>query len=71
MNAFKGARQFSAIGMGNNINEEGFSFMVTLNFTGELARMQQGGGGNININIYGEEASAAIQITTISKTQEC
>jgi hypothetical protein len=58
LNSFKGARQFSAIGMGNNTNAEGFSFMDILNFTGELARMQRGGGGNININVSGDEASA-------------
>jgi len=58
LNSFKGARQFSAIGMGNNTNSEGFSFMDILNFTGELARMQRGGGGNININMSGEEAAA-------------
>ncbi len=60
INSFKGARQFSAIGMGNNTNAEGFSFMDILNFTGELARMQRGGGngGNININISGEDAAA-------------
>ena len=59
MNSFKGARQFSAIGMGNNTNAEGFSFMDILNFTGELARMQRGiSGGNININISGEDAAA-------------
>ena len=59
VNSFKGARQFSAIGMGNNTNAEGFSFMDILNFTGELARMQRsGGGGNININMSGEEAAA-------------
>ncbi|MBL7746618.1 MAG: outer membrane beta-barrel protein, partial [Chitinophagaceae bacterium] len=58
INSFKGARQFSAIGMGNNTNAEGFSFMDILNFTGELARMQRGGGGNININMSGEEAAA-------------
>lgn len=58
VNSFKGARQFSAIGMGNNTNAEGFSFMDILNFTGELARMQQGGGGNININVSGEDAAA-------------
>ncbi len=57
VNSFKGARQLSAIGMGNNTNAEGFSFMDILNFTGELARMQRGG-GNININISGDEASA-------------
>jgi hypothetical protein len=58
VNSFKGARQFSAIGMGNNTNAEGFSFMDILNFTGELARMQRGGGGNININMNGDEAAA-------------
>ncbi|MBL0068388.1 MAG: TonB-dependent receptor family protein [Chitinophagaceae bacterium] len=59
LNSFKGARQLSAIGMGNNTNAEGFSFMDILNFTGELARMQRGGGGgNISINISGDEASA-------------
>ncbi len=58
VNSFKGARQISAIGMGNNTNAEGFSFMDILNFTGELARMQRGGAGNMNINISGDDASA-------------
>lgn len=58
VNAFKGARQFSAIGMGNNTNAEGFSIMDILNFSGELARMQRGGGGNINLNMSGDEAAA-------------
>lgn len=58
VNSFKGARQFSAIGMGNNTNAEGFSIMDILNFTGELARMQQGGGGNINISMTGDQAAA-------------
>ncbi|MBK6936188.1 MAG: TonB-dependent receptor family protein [Chitinophagaceae bacterium] len=58
VNSFKGARQFSAIGMGNNTNAEGFSFMDILNFTGELARMQRGGGGNISINLSGDDAAA-------------
>lgn len=60
VNSFKGARQFSAIGMGNNTNAEGFSFMDILNFTGEMARMQRGmgGGGDINISISSDEASA-------------
>src|SRR5438552_1799981 len=59
LNSFKGARQFSAIGMGNNTNAEGFSFMDILNFTGELARMQRGSnGGNININISNDDAAA-------------
>lgn len=58
VNSFKGARQLSAIGMANNSNAEGFSFMDILNFTGELARMQRGSGGNININMSGDDAAA-------------
>ncbi len=57
LNYFKGARQFSAIGMGNNTNAEGFTLMDILNFTGEMARMQQGG-GNININMTADQAAA-------------
>lgn len=59
VNSFKGARQFSAIGMGNNTNAEGFSFMDILNFTGALNQMRQGGGGgNISISISEDDAAA-------------
>jgi hypothetical protein len=58
VNSFKGARQLSAIGMGNNSNAEGFSFMDILNFTGELSRMQKNGGGNINLNLSDKDAAA-------------
>ena len=59
VNSFKGARQFSAIGMGNNTNAEGFSFMDILNFTGALNQMRQSGsGGNININVSADDANA-------------
>ncbi|MEZ5033948.1 MAG: outer membrane beta-barrel protein [Chitinophagaceae bacterium] len=60
INSFKGARQLSAIGMGNNTNAQGFSFFDILNFTGELARMQRGmSGGDININISLDDATAS------------
>jgi Outer membrane protein beta-barrel family/CarboxypepD_reg-like domain len=61
VNSFKGARQMSAIGMGNNTNAEGFSFMDMMNFTGELSRMMRGGGGggNININISNDGTGAS------------
>ncbi|MBL0233897.1 MAG: TonB-dependent receptor family protein [Chitinophagaceae bacterium] len=59
VNSFKGARQFSAIGMGNNTNAEGFSFMDILNFTGALSQMKQGAaGGNINISVSKDDADA-------------
>ncbi|MBL0274168.1 MAG: hypothetical protein IPQ06_14130 [Chitinophagaceae bacterium] len=32
--------------------------MDILNFTGELARMQQGGGGNMNITVSGDQAAS-------------
>mgnify|MGYP000161294488 CR=1 FL=1 len=49
LNSFKGARQFSAIGMANNTNAEGFSFMDLMNFSGEMNRMR--GGGTMTINV--------------------
>lgn len=58
VNSFKGARQMSALGMANNVNAEGFSFMDILNFTGEMARMQAAGGGNININMSAADAAS-------------
>ena len=57
VNSFKGARQFSAIGMGNNTNAEGFSFMDILNFTGALSQMQRNG-GNANISMSSDDAAA-------------
>ena len=52
INSFKGDRQFSAIGMANNTNHQGFSIMDILNFTGEARNMMKGGnGGGIRIEI--------------------
>jgi Outer membrane protein beta-barrel family/Carboxypeptidase regulatory-like domain len=61
VNSFKGARQLSAIGMGNNTNAEGFSFMDMLNFSGELNRMNRGGGGgNLSVNVSGDDPNSAL-----------
>ena len=49
VNSFKGARQMSVIGMGNNTNAEGFSFMDILSFSGGMNQLG-GGGGAINIS---------------------
>src|SRR5687768_11574809 len=59
INSFKGVRQFSAIGIGNNTNAEGFSFMDILNFTGALSQMTQGG-GNVNISMSSRDPEAAL-----------
>jgi hypothetical protein len=53
VNSFKGARQFSVLGMGNNTNSEGFSFMDMLNFNGGGMNSSQGGGGGLQIDIKG------------------
>ena len=50
VNSFKGARQMSVIGMGNNTNAEGFSFIDVLNFTGALNQLKNGG-SNLNLSI--------------------
>lgn len=57
VNSFKGARQLSAIGMANNTNAEGFSFMDILNFSGALSKMQKGG-GNISFNLSSDESAS-------------
>lgn len=58
VNSFRGARQMSAIGMGNNTNSEGFSFMDVLNFTGALNQLKNG--GNINISIGQDDPLAGL-----------
>lgn len=55
VNSFKGARQFSVIGMGNNTNAEGFSFMDMLSFNNGMSNMQQGGGG-VHLSIRNDGA---------------
>jgi hypothetical protein len=59
VNSFKGARQMSVIGMGNNTNAEGFSFMDILSFTGAMSQLG-GNSGNININISPNSPNAAL-----------
>src|SRR4051812_41129445 len=49
-NQFKGERQFSALGMANNTNKQGFSFVDILNFSGGLGGGIQKNGGEVVIN---------------------
>lgn len=60
LNSFKGARQFSALAMANNTNAEGFSFMDIMNFTGELAKMSQGGSGNASFAVNADNPANAL-----------
>ena len=59
VNSFKGARQMSVIGMGNNTNAEGFSFMDILNFTGAMNQLKNGG-GNINFSMSADDPLAGL-----------
>jgi hypothetical protein len=47
LNKFKGDKQISLIGMGNNINKQGFSMSDILNFSGELRNGMRNGGGMV------------------------
>ncbi|HEY8954176.1 outer membrane beta-barrel family protein [Chitinophaga sp.] len=58
INSFKGARQLSAIGMANNTNAEGFSFMDMMSFNGELNRLRQSGSGNASFTMSSDDAAA-------------
>jgi len=51
LNQFKDSRQFSALGMMNNTNKQGFSFQDVLGFSGGMSGQ---GGGNVNIpDVFG------------------
>lgn len=57
VNSFKGARQLSALGLANNTNAEGFSFMDILGFTGAL-NQRGNNSGNMMVNLSAQEAAA-------------
>lgn len=50
INSFSGDRQLSAIGMANNTNRQGFSFLDILNFSGGLPGLGGRGGGSVQID---------------------
>ncbi|MBL7872339.1 MAG: TonB-dependent receptor [Cyclobacteriaceae bacterium] len=53
VNKFSKGKQLSFLGMGNNINEQGFSIGDFMNFSGGTQTMMGGGGVNISINSSG------------------
>lgn len=56
LNKFTKGRQLSLLGMGNNINEQGFSVGDFMNFSGGTQAMMQGGSG-IRITITGPQGN--------------
>ena len=59
VNSFKGARQMSVIGMANNTNAEGFSFMDILSFSGGMSQLGGGNSGGM-INITSNDATSSM-----------
>lgn len=56
INRFNKGKQFSFLGMGNNINEQGFSMGEAMNFSGGGSQMM-GGGGRMTVQIDGDNFS--------------
>lgn len=69
INQFKGDRQMSLIGMGNNTNRQGFSLSDVMNFTGDLARGARNGGG-INIRIGPNEDNGGLPVSGMGPDQQ-
>lgn len=49
LNSFKPKRQISILGMGNNVNEAGFSIDDYMAFSGAMRSMMGGGGGRVSL----------------------
>lgn len=60
INKFSKGKQLSFLGMGNNINEQGFSMGEFMNFTGGSQQMLGGGGGATTIQIGGNNQSVPL-----------
>jgi len=70
VNSFSGERQASAIGMLNNTNKQGFSFMDILNFSGGLPGAGgKGGGMQMDMNSMGLPIQGANTNQGITSTQ--
>ena len=53
INRFDANSQFSILGMGNNINQQGFSMADYMNFSGGAQSIMGGGGGMVQITMDG------------------
>ena len=57
INRFNKGKQLSALAMGNNVNEQGFSMDDYMNFTGGAQQMMSGGGGRIQMQFDGDNSN--------------
>jgi hypothetical protein len=60
INKFGKGKQLSFLGMGNNINEQGFSIGEFMNFTGGSQQMMGGGGGTVQIGGGGNSSGVPL-----------
>lgn len=56
INRFNKDKQLSFLGMGNNVNQQGFSIDDYMNFTGDLMRMMSGRGGSIRLEVNSDDS---------------
>jgi Outer membrane protein beta-barrel family/CarboxypepD_reg-like domain len=57
INKFGKGKQLSILGMGNNINEQGFSIDDYMNFTGGAQQIMGGGGGAVRLQFDGNNSN--------------
>jgi hypothetical protein len=57
INRFTKSRQLSFLGMGNNVNEQGFSMEDYMNFTGGSQQMMGGGGGPMRMTFSSDNSN--------------
>jgi Outer membrane protein beta-barrel family/Carboxypeptidase regulatory-like domain len=57
LNRFSRNQQLSVLGMGNNINKQGFSMEDYMSYTGASQRMMGGGGGRVTMEVGGNNSS--------------
>lgn len=62
INRFSKGEQISFLGMGNNVNEQGFSMDDYMNFTGGSQQMMGGGGGQMTIQMGGNSNSSGVPL---------
>jgi len=62
INRFRKGQQLSFLGMGNNVNEQGFGLDEYMNFTGGSQQMMGGRGGTATITVNGNNNQSSVPL---------
>jgi hypothetical protein len=62
VNRFKPRQQISLLGMGNNVNQSGFSIDDYMAFSGAMRQMMSGGGGRVSLRFDGSDNSIPLDL---------